>query len=61
MSKSKKPSEIVWSVRNKTSGWYIVSNWEIDGKETYIGPYKNEEEAILNAKKKKIKLVYESK
>jgi len=37
-----------------------VTDWNTDGEEKYIGPYKNEEEAILDATKKKIKLVYEN-
>ena len=56
---SNKTGEIVWSTRKKKFGWYIVSNWEIDGEEKYIGPYETEENAILNAKKKKIELIYD--
>lgn len=57
---SNKTGEIVWSTRKKKFGWYIVTDWNTDGEEKYIGPYKNEEEAILDATKKKIKLVYEN-
>lgn len=57
--KSEKLCSIVWSTRKKKFGWYIVTDWDVDGKEKYIGPYETEEDAILDVTKKKMKLIYE--